>query len=146
MVDLPAAPAAISKDVLEAAEDLAEVFFKWVLPIVLVIVGIFVCNTIGLSGALGTAFSELSSISQSGVVIVADLVAAGIWGGVGGALWGLGGGSKWAVYIMHPLAGLFIGFSIGELFNALAGKVGNGSLGGLTSKLETATSKIAGGG
>ncbi|MGI0129357.1 MAG: hypothetical protein ACREEC_04285 [Thermoplasmata archaeon] len=138
-------PHEIAKDALEAAEELAEVFFKWILPILLIIVGIFVVNQIGLSGALGTAFSELSSISASGVILVADLVAAGIWGGIGAALWAFADG-KWGVYIMHPIAGLFIGFSIGELFNALAGKVGNGSIGTATSKLETSVSKIAKGG
>lgn len=143
----------VAEDALDAAIDLAEIFFMWILPIILVLVGIFVVNQIGLSGAIGTAFSELSAISQSGVVLIADLVAAGIWGGIGGVFWVAGGNARmrkathdYAPWIMRPIAGLFTGFAIGELFNALAGKVGNGSLGGLVGKLEAGVGNLARGG
>jgi hypothetical protein len=147
------APGAIAHDALEAAADLAEVFFGWVLPIIMLIVGIFVVNQIGLSGALGTAFSDLTSISQSGVVLVADLAAAGIWGGVGTAFFMVGGHPSvskrthdYAAWITRPIGGLFVGMAIGELLNALAGKVGNGSLGNLTTQMEGGVSKLASGG
>jgi hypothetical protein len=144
---------AVAEDALEAAEDLAEIFFMWILPLILTLVGIFVVNQIGLSGAIGTAFSELTSFSQSGVVLVADLIAAGIWGGVGATLWAFSGSTKVtrkdgfsAAWIMRPIAGLFTGFAIGELLNALAGKVGNGSIGSAVSTLETKVGGLARGG
>lgn len=144
---------AVADDALEAAEDLAEVFFMWILPLILVLVGIFVVNQIGLSGAIGTAFSELSSFSASGVVLVADLIAAGVWGGIGAAFWSFSGHKSitakthgYAPWIMRPIAGLFTGFAVGELLNALSGKVGNGTLGGAVSKLETKVGTLAKGG
>jgi len=144
---------AVAEDALDAAEDLAEIFFMWILPIILVLVGIFVVNQIGLSGAIGTAFSELGSISKTGVVLIADLIAAGIWGGISGVFWVAAGSARmrkatrdYAPWIMRPIAGLFTGFAIGELFNALAGKVGNGSLGGLVGKLESGIGTLAKGG
>jgi hypothetical protein len=140
-------------EALDAAKDLAEIFFMWILPIILVLVGIFVVNQIGLSGAIGTAFSELSGFSASGVILVSDLIAAGIWGGVGAAFWAFSGSARVtkrdgfnAAWILRPISGLFTGFAIGELLNALAGKVGNGSIGTLTSKMETAVAGMAKGG
>jgi hypothetical protein len=144
---------AVATDALDAAKDLAEIFFMWILPIILVIVGIFTANQIGLSGALGTAFSDLTSVSQSGVVIIADLVAAGIWGGVAAAFFGFSSREKITradgfnvAWILRPIGGLFLGWALGELLNALAGKVGNGSIGALTTKLEAGVTKLSTGG
>ena len=143
---------ALSHEALSAAEDLAGVFFSWVLPIIMVLVGIFVVNQIGLSGAIGTAFSDLTNITQTGLVLVADLAAAGIWGGVAAVFWSFGGKSgpstkhSWASWIMRPIGGLFTGFALGELLNALAGKVGNGSLGGAVNQLTAGVSNLAKGG
>jgi hypothetical protein len=76
-------------------------------------------------------------------MLVADLIAAAIWGSVAGLLWANARATPGAAhgrikaYIMRPLGALFAGFALGEIGAALAGKVLNGQLGTLSTNLET---------
>ena len=118
----------------EAAFQLLDVVFLWIVPIITVIVGYLVSATIGLSGALGTLIDGVLgnfNISQTTMSYISGLMAVLIWGAIAAGLWSVQGrfDGKYAKYILRPLATFFAGLAIGEVPAVAAGKVNNGSLG-----------------
>jgi hypothetical protein len=123
-----------------AAWELLDVFFEYIVPIVMVIVGFMLAPTIGLSGALGTLIDSVAgtALSEGTEILIADILAAAIWGCIAGAIWGFAGShkSRPAKYISRALGGLFAGFAVGEISAAASGKVLNGSIGTLATKTQ----------
>ena len=132
----------------EAFGELLNVVFDYLIPIVLVVVGVYVCHLIGLSGVLADHIDSVapSTVSSTTVALVADLGALAIWAAVAGAFWHLDGMhrgtgvGKTAIvgWVMRSLAGLFTGFAIGELAAAIQGKVNSGALAGWVTSGKTA--------
>lgn len=124
----------------EAAWELLDIFFEWILPIVMLVVGYLLSAELGLSGVLGTVVDGATNGSVSGAaqILVSDLIAAAIWGSIAGALWSAQTrGGRIGKFIMRPLSTLFGGFALGEIGAAISGKVLNGQLGTMSTNLET---------
>lgn len=137
----------LGKGALKGIEELAEVFFEYILPLILVLVGILTAGALGLSGAIATGLSDIQGISSSGLIIGSDLIAAGIWGAAAGACWAASGiDVEYASWVLRPIAGYFTGLVIGELFAALNSQVLNGQIGKLTVSIQTKVSDVAHGG
>lgn len=131
----------------EALGELLDAFFLWIVPLILLVVGFLTAPAIGLSGAIGTLVVEIPGLSEQVAATLSDLIAAGIWGGIAlGVLHASRkfGKENWGAYIMRPLAGLFGGFSIGELFGATSGKVLNGAIGRAASEVQSAVTSQGG--
>lgn len=122
----------------EAALELIDVLFGWIVPIVTMIIGYLMSSSIGLSGAIGTLIDGvLGAAGVSGTVMayVAVAIAVLIWGAIAGAMWSVAKrfDGRWASYILRPLATLFGGFALGEIPAGFQGKVNNGALGRLAA-------------
>ena len=122
----------------EAFGELLNVVFDYLIPIVLVVGGVYIVQLIGLSGLLADLVDTVapSEVSSGTVAIIADLGAVAVWAVIAGAFWHLDGRhrgtglGKTAVvgWVMRALAGLFTGFALGELAALVQGKVNNGQL------------------
>ncbi len=126
----------VGKGAEEAAMELLDVLFLWIVPLITLIVGYLMSPAIGLSGAVGTLIDGVLGslgVAQHVMASVAGLVAVVIWGTIAGTAWSLSKkiGSKYSRWILRPVATLFGGFAIGEVPALAAGKVNNGSLGKL---------------
>ena len=123
----------------DAAMELLDVLFDWVVPLLTLIVGYVLSSSIGLSGLIGTAVDGvLGSAGVSATVMnyVADIVAILIWGCIGAGMWYAAKKvDGYAAWILKPLATLFWGFAFGEVGALANGKVQNGTLGSSASKL-----------
>lgn len=131
----------------EAVAELLDAFFIWIVPLILVVVGFLTAPALGLSGAIGTLIVEIPGLSEQVAATLADLLAAGIWGGIAFGILHAGksfGKDNWAKFILYPLAGLFGGFSLGELFGATSGKVLNGAIGKAASEVQGAVTAEGG--
>ena len=132
----------------EAFGELLDAFFLWIVPLILLVVGFLTAPALGLSGAIGTLIVEIPGLSEQVAATLSDLIAAGIWGGIAlGVLHAsrrFGAGGHWGAYIMRPIAGLFGGWSIGELFGATSGKVLNGAIGRATADVQNAVTSQGG--
>jgi hypothetical protein len=122
----------------EAALELIDVLFGWIVPIITLIIGYLMSASIGLSGAIGTLIDGVlgaAGVSMKVMAYVSVAVAVLIWGAIAGAMWSVAKrfDGKWASYILKPLATLFAGFAIGEIPAGFEGKVNNGALGALAS-------------
>lgn len=118
----------------EAALELIDVLFGYIVPIIAIIIGYLLSAVIGLSGAIGTLVDGVigaTGVSMTTMAYIACAIAILIWGGIAAGMWSVAKrfDGKWASYILKPLAGLFAGFAIGEVPAAFAGKVNNGALG-----------------
>jgi hypothetical protein len=131
----------------DALEDVLNIVFEWVLPIITLLVGFYFGNAIGLSSALYTLLDGVipTTVTATTVAWVADLVAIAVWVAIGGMLWHTaGGGTKVAgkpdirKWILRPLSTLFFGFAASEASNLIKGQVA--PAGGMLTK---ATAKIA---
>ena len=123
----------------DAALELLDVVFDWIVPVITLIVGYVVGPAIGLSGALGTIIDGAlgaAGVSAAVMAYVADFVAILIWAAIGSAMWSLQNkGGKYGKYILRPLSTLFFGFALGEVPALVAGKVNNGSIGTAVNKV-----------
>ena len=122
----------------EAALELIDVLFGWIIPIVTLIIGYLLSASIGLSGALGTLIDGIlgaAGVSQTVMAYVAVAMSVLIWGTIAALMWHTAKrfDGKWASYILRPLATLFGGFALGEIPAGFQGKVNNGSLGKLAT-------------
>ena len=117
----------------EAAVEILDVIFEWIVPVITLVVGYVMAAGIGLSGALATVIDgALGSTGLSSTVMtyIADLIAVLIWGVIGGAMWAVAKShAGYAAYVLRPLATLFWGFALGEVGALVGGKVLNGSIG-----------------
>lgn len=118
----------------EAAFELMDVLFMWIIPIVTLIVGYLTSASIGLSGAIGTLIDGVLgnlNVSATTMAYIAGLIAVCIWGAIAGAMWHVSRSfdGKYAGYILRPLATFFGGLALGEIPALAAGKVNNGTLG-----------------
>lgn len=135
MADSPAAVGSgLAGGAHEAALELLDVLFGWIVPIVALIIGYLLSASIGLSGAIGTLVDGVigaTGISATTMAYIACAAAILIWGCIGVGMWHVAKryDGKWASYVLKPLAGLFLGFAIGEVPAAFQGKVNNGALG-----------------
>ena len=128
----------------DAAWELIDVIFAWIVPIVTLIIGYLMSAAIGLSGALGTLIDSVLGavgIAAATMCYIAVAIAVLIWGAIAGGLWAAQHkAGKYGMYILRPLATLFGGFALGEIPAGLKGQVNNGSLG----KLAASTSPLTG--
>ena len=133
MPEVEAAATGLAHGAEEAAFEILDVIFEWIVPVITLIVGYLVSASIGLSGALGTVIDGAlgaTGISAVTMIYISDLIAILIWGVVAGGLWSAQHRLKgYAVWIMRPLATLFGGFALGEVGALVSGKVLNGSIG-----------------
>lgn len=122
----------------ETVGELLNVVFDYLIPIVLVVVGVYISALIGLSGLIADLVDQVvpSTVSSQTIAIVADLAALSIWAAIAGVFWHLDGshrgtkvGSSHIVgWVMRALCGLFAGLAVGELAAAIQGKVNQGQL------------------
>lgn len=134
----PAALKGLAHGAGAAAGELIDVLFSWIVPIIMVIIGFLMSPAIGLSGAFGTLIDGVLGpvgLSSKVMGVIASVIAVLVWGVIGGAMWHFGSkyDGQWASYVLKPIAGLFIGFALGEVPGAFDGKVANGALGQLAS-------------
>lgn len=130
------------------------VVFDYIIPIVLVVVGVYVCQLIGLSGVLADLIDSVApkGVNSQTIALIADLAALAIWAAVAGAFWYLDGKhqgtsvQKGAIthWVMRAFAGLFTGFALGELAAAVQGKVNQGQLASWVTQGKTALAPGAG--
>ncbi len=117
----------------DAAIELLDVLFEWIIPLIAIIIGYVMSAAIGLSGALGTLIDGVLGsvgVSPTTMAYIAGLLAVVIWGAIAGAMWSVQKkAGKYGMYILRPLAALFGGFAIGEIPALTKGQVNNGSLG-----------------
>lgn len=119
----------------EAAFELIDVLFGWLVPLITLIVGYLMSAAIGLSGAIGTLIDSVlgaAGVGQTTMCYIAVAFAVLIWGAIAGGLWAASGSKsipKEGKWILRPIATLFAGFALGEVPAGFAGKVNNGALG-----------------
>ena len=128
----------LTKAGTETVGELLNVVFDYLIPIVMVVVGVYVSTLIGLSGLIADLIDSVapSGVSGNTVAIIADLSAVAIWAAAAGAFWHLDGrhrsgaasGTAIVGWVMRALAGLFAGFALGELAAAIQMKVNSGML------------------
>jgi hypothetical protein len=134
----------------EAAFEILDVLFLWIVPIITLIVGYLLSASIGLSGAIGTLIDGVlgtTGVSPTTMAQISCAIAVLIWGSIAGAMWyfadggkiGTDGRKNYRAYVLRPVATLFGGFALGEVAPLFAGKVNNGMLGSF------ATQKAGGG-
>ena len=127
----------------EAGEEVLDILFEWIVPIITLIVGFYIGGSIGLSGALYSLLDGVipASVTQTALTWVADLVAAAIYAAIAGGLWSMAGGGsgkgrvnvrKW---LFRPLATLVGGFALSEIGALLSKKVNTGSLGTIAQQM-----------
>lgn len=124
----------------EGANEILDVLFDWVVPVITLVVGYVAAAGIGLSGAIGTVIDgALGSTGLSSTVMnyIADLIAVLIWGVIGGAMWSVASSHKgYASWVLRPLATFFWGLALGEVGALVGGKVLNGSIGSAVNTLD----------
>ncbi len=128
---------------MEAGEEVLNILFEWIVPIITLLVGFYIGGSIGLSGAIYSLLDGVipSSVSNTALIWSSDLVAAAIFAAIAGGMWHVAGGGeslkganvrKW---ILRPLATLVGGFALSEL-KALMGKtVNTGALGTVANQM-----------
>lgn len=124
----------------EATVELLDVIFEWIVPVITLVVGYTMTATIGLSGALATIVDGAlgsAGMSAAAMTYIADGLAALVWGGIGAGMWSVSKSydGHYASYILRPLSTFFWGLGLGELGNALSGKVANGAIGKAATQL-----------
>lgn len=123
----------VGRGAAEGVLAVVDVFFEWILPIIAIVVGLYLASSIGLSGLIATLASEVAPAQwDKYTAIIAGLFAVAIWGAIAAALWSLSKrfDGHYARWVLKPIAGLFIGFAIGEAGALVMGKAPlNGQLG-----------------
>ncbi|MCI4366942.1 MAG: hypothetical protein L3K08_04240 [Thermoplasmata archaeon] len=98
----------------EAIEELAETFLKWVVPLVALVVGVFLYESLGGSVLFYALISETTNQTTSQIGAIAKWLTVFLWGGIGMAIWACGTGlGEWAGYIVRAIGAFFIGAGLG---------------------------------
>ena len=128
----------------EGADEILNVIFDVLVPIIVLIAGFFLTDMLGLSGAFHQLFTAADIKGFSGTILegnVDGLLAAIIWGAVAYSVWKTQEHKKDGVrWILRPIAAFFGGLALGELFNGLTAHIGYGEqlIGNAVKELVTA--------
>jgi len=98
----------------EAIEELAETFLKWVVPLVALVVGVFLYESLGGSGLFWALLTETTNQSNVQMGALSKWLTVFLWGGIGMAIWAVGSSvGEWAGYIVRAVGAFFIGAGLG---------------------------------
>jgi len=134
----------------DALEDVLNIVFEWIVPIIVLLVGFYVGSGIGLSGALYGLLDGVlpTTITQSTLTWVADLIAIAIYAAIGAGLWHAAGsrragadGMDIKMWVLRPLSMLLFGFAAAEASNLIKGTVSNGALAKTAQKMSAGAGK-----
>ena len=103
-----------------AIEELAETFLKWIVPLVAVVLGVFLYQSLGGNGLFWALLSETTNQANSQIGALAKWLCVFLWGGIGLAIWACGSSvEKWGKWIIHGIGAFFVGVALGWVGDAI---------------------------
>ncbi len=120
----------VAHGMFQGADELLNVLFDVVVPIIVGVAGIFCARVLGLSATFHLVFGEanISGFSNTAAEGLVDgVLASVIWGSVAVSLWRaqkrVSDGARW---VLRPIAAFFGGLSAGELILGVTNNIGTG--------------------
>lgn len=89
-------------------------FLKWIVPLVALVVGVFLYESLGGSGLFYALLTETTNQANSQMGALSKWLTVFLWGGIGVAIYGAGSAvGEWAGYIVRAIGAFFIGAGLG---------------------------------